>query len=72
MELVLFGILLTLALLVPWLGKDSRESGDWNVPFEPRRSPVSGAVSDHFDAVAREPKAPAPSGMVAGLPRHGH
>ncbi|GIG65446.1 hypothetical protein [Phytomonospora endophytica] len=77
MELVLFAILLTLALLVPWLGKDSRESGDWNVPFEPRRGPVSGAVSDHFDAApaprdaqaTTTPKAP---GIVTGLARHGH
>lgn len=73
MELVLFGFLLTLALLVPWLGRDSREPGDWNVPFEPRRSPRSAAVSDHFEvAEAREAQAAKPTGLVAGLPRHGH
>ena len=76
MELVLFGFLLILALLVPWLGRDSREPGDWNVPFESRRSPLSNAVSDRFVSTAsgaapRDPQA-APPSIVAGLPRHGH
>lgn len=78
MELVLFGILLVLALLVPWLGRDSREPGDWNVPFESRRSPRSAAVSDHFSpttkaaADPREPQASTKTSLVRGLARHGH
>lgn len=74
MELVLFGFLLTLALLVPWLGRDSREQGDWNVPFESRRGHRGNAVSDGFAPTAaalREPQTTPPS-IVAGLPRHGH
>ncbi|MEV0650308.1 hypothetical protein AB0I28_34110 [Phytomonospora sp. NPDC050363] len=64
MELVLFAFLVVLALLVPWLGKDSRQSGDWHVPFEARRSPVSNAVSDHFGSGPRNAAPAAPAATV--------
>ena len=37
--LVLLGLFVLLAVLVPLLGKDSREPGDWYAPESARQSP---------------------------------